>query len=149
MDDEVASARPRAADIAFALTLIAAAVVLVVAALVPTQIAPTIARSRDQAKAQEVDLAALEHGLVMLSVVIVVVAAVVAALLVLLAFRVRRGRSRSRIGIVIVTILLVASLDLQLLLAALVLAVADVLFFSPPVARWLRATAPMGALPRR
>lgn len=150
MDEDLeATRRPRSADVAFGLTLAVAAAVLVIAGLVPTQIGPTIARSRGTANAQQVDLVALEHGLVLLSVVIVAVGVVVAGLLVLFAFRVRSGHRGARIGIVVITVLLIASLDVQLIVAAVVLVAADVLMFLPPVAGWLRAVAPKRALRRR
>ena len=148
-DDIEAIARPRMADVAFWLTLAVAAAVLVLAALVPTQIAPTIDQSRDAAVAQKVSVPALQHGLVLLSVTIVALGVVVAGLLVLFAFRVHGGHRRARIGIVIITLLLIASLDAQLILAALVLVAADVLMFLPPTAAWLRSVAPKRALRRR
>jgi hypothetical protein len=150
MDDDTETvARPRLADVAFGLTLAVAAAVLVIAALVPTQIGPTIERSRSAANAQQVDIAALQHGLVLLSVVLIVVGVVVAGLLVLFAFRVHGGHRRWRAGIIVITVLLIASLDVQLIVAAVVLAVADVLMFLPPVSGWLRAVAPKRALRRR
>jgi heme/copper-type cytochrome/quinol oxidase subunit 2 len=148
-DDTGTIRRPRMADVAFGLTLAVAAAVLVIAGLVPAQIAPTIDRSRSAANAQQVDVPALQHGLVLLSVVLIVVGVVVAGLLVLFAFRVRGGHRRARIGVVVITVLLIASLDVQLIVAAVVLAVADVLMFLPPVAEWLRAVAPKRALRRR
>lgn len=141
--------RPRMADVAFGLTLAVAAAVLVLAALVPTQIAPTIEQSRAEAKAQQVDVSALQHGLVLLSITLIVLGVIVAGLLVLFAFRVRSGHRRARVGIVVITVLLIASLAEQLIVAALVLVVADVLMFLPPVAGWLRAVEPKRALRRR
>ncbi|MBW4042153.1 MAG: hypothetical protein HIU86_08500 [Acidobacteria bacterium] len=147
MDEDIdVIARPRSADVAFGLTLAAAAAVLVVSALIPTQIGPTIAQARAGAVANGVSVAALQHGLVLLSITFVVIGVVVTGLLALFAFRVHRGHRRARIGIVIITVLLAATLDGQLILAAVVLAVADVLMFLPPVASWLRSVAPKRAL---
>lgn len=145
-EDRSAITRPRSADVAFGLTLAAAAAVLVLSALVPTQIGPTIARSRASAVANGVSVTALQHGLVLLSITFVVIGVVVAGLLVLFAFRVHSGHRRARIGLVVITLLLVATLDVQLILAAVVLAVADVLMFLPPEASWLRSVAPKRAL---
>lgn len=147
MDEgSTAITRPRSADVAFWLTLAAAAAVLVLSALVPTQIGPTIEQSRSDAVANGVSVPALQHGLLLLSITFIAIGVIVAGLLVLFAFRVHGGHRRARIGIVVITVLLIATLDLQLILAAVVLAVADVLMFLPPTASWLRSVAPKRAL---
>jgi len=150
MDDTTgAGARPLQATVAFGLVLVAAACVLAFTAMIPLQIGPTLADSRQAAAAAHLSLAALQHELVVVSVVLVAAGVVVAGLLVLFAMRFRTGRPRARIAVVLLTLLLVLSLNLPLMLTAVVLAVADVLMFLRPVAAWLRAAEAERAVARR
>lgn len=144
-----AAARPRAADVAFALMLAAAASVLIQAVAVPLQIGPTVAGAKEEAAAQHLSVAALQHELVVVSIVLVAAGVVVAGLIALCAFRLRSGHRAARVGAIALALVLIASLDVPLILTALVLAAAIVMTFLRPVAAWLKAVAPDRALRRR
>jgi hypothetical protein len=134
-----ATPRPRAADIAFGLVLTAAACILVFGLMVPFQVGPALDRSRAEAEAHHVPLAALQQQLVVVAIVVVAVAVVLAGLLVLFAFRFRAGRRSARGWLVALTVVLVLTLYAPALLAAVLVLVADVLVFLRPVSEWLRA----------
>lgn len=139
MTDAAGAVRPRGLDVAVGLCLVAAAVAVVFAALVPFQIGPAIDQERQTAGVTRAQLTQLQQALTTVSVVAIALVVVWAALLVVFALRLRAGRRRARIGVVVLTALALLPLNAQALLVVVLLVVADVLLFRRPVATWLRA----------
>jgi hypothetical protein len=135
---EVPGARPRIADVAFGLMIVAAACVLAFAAALPLQLDATVDRERRAAAARQLSAGSLEETLLGVVIVAAAIALLYTAALVWTAFRFRSGHRRARIAMIVLTVLALAPFNVQAVIVAVLLAVADVLAFRRPVSDWLR-----------
>jgi uncharacterized membrane protein (UPF0182 family) len=135
--------RPRVAEIAFSLVIVAGVCALAFAVAMATQIDRVVEERRGELEAQGGSVTEFQEQLVIYVIVVAAIAVVFTAVLVWQAIRFRRGRTGGRFWIVVLTALALAPIVLltpTTLLTVVVLVAADVLMFLPSVTTWLRAT---------
>lgn len=139
MSETPRAGRPRLVEAAFAVVIAGALCALSFGVVLPFQVGAVVDRNRAAAAAHGVTADDLMKQLLLAAVIALAVSVLYAAALVFFAFRFRGGRRRGRFAIVLLTVLglLPAIFSPQTLLTVVVLAVACVLMFLPPVARWL------------